>query len=139
MSLDQLAILVSKGESETLEFKKSTGLLRNIFATVCVFLNGDSGTVLIGVTSNGKVVGQGVSDQTRREIANEVTKLEPSARLLIDIAIIKKQGTINIQQIMSELENPLAKRTVQQDLNRLKTLNIVDRKGRGKATIWLLV
>jgi predicted HTH transcriptional regulator len=44
------------GESATLEFKKSTAELRRTGETLCGFLNGDGGRVLIGVTPAGKAV-----------------------------------------------------------------------------------
>jgi ATP-dependent DNA helicase RecG len=94
MNLKQLTALINKGESSSLEFKKSTGLLRDIFETICAFLNGNGGTVLIGVTDAGKIIGQDVSDHTKREIAHEISKLEPSAQLSIKISYVsvdKKQ------------------------------------------------
>ena len=36
MKLERIQKLAKQGESETLEFKKSTALMRSIFATVCV-------------------------------------------------------------------------------------------------------
>ena len=55
------------------------------------------------------------------------------------LAIIKRSEAVNIQQIMSELENPPTKRTVQKELSKLRALNIVDHRGRGKATVWFVV
>ncbi len=40
--------LIQKGESATLEFKKSTALLPKIGETLCGFLNGSGGKVLKG-------------------------------------------------------------------------------------------
>ena len=60
---------ISSGESATLEFKKSTGQFNRAGETLCAFLNADGSTVIVGVTAEGKVVGQEVSDKTRREIA----------------------------------------------------------------------
>lgn len=80
MKLSQLKSLIKQGESEVLEFKKSTGLLTTAMQTVCAFLNSDlGGTVLIGVTDDKKVVGQEVSDDTKKAIAQELSKIEPSA------------------------------------------------------------
>lgn len=84
MNLKQLKSVVAKGESEIVEFKKSTAQLRGAFETVCAFLNGGGGLVLIGVDDKGKIVGQDVTDNTRQEIAREVSKLEPSARIDIN-------------------------------------------------------
>ncbi|MBK6688832.1 MAG: putative DNA binding domain-containing protein [Deltaproteobacteria bacterium] len=36
---------------------------------MCAFLNGDGGKVLVGVTPDGKLVGQEVADMTLRDIA----------------------------------------------------------------------
>ncbi|MBS0352157.1 MAG: putative DNA binding domain-containing protein [Proteobacteria bacterium] len=77
MNLAQLRKLVKQGESETVEFKKSTGLLRAAFETLCAFLNGKGGLVLIGVNDKGDLVGQEVTNNTRQEIANELHKIEP--------------------------------------------------------------
>jgi len=68
---------ISGGESATLEFKKSTGQLNRAGETLCAFLNGDGGTVVVGVTTEGKIVGQEVSDTTRREIAAMLDRFEP--------------------------------------------------------------
>jgi ATP-dependent DNA helicase RecG len=58
MNVDELKLLVAKGESERLEFKKSTGELKAALGTFCGFLNGNGGRVLFGVTPGGKIVGQ---------------------------------------------------------------------------------
>lgn len=79
MNVAQIKLLVEKKELKTVEFKKSTALLRQAFTTICAFLNGQGGTVLIGVTDNYQIIGQHVSDGTRLEIANEIKKIEPAA------------------------------------------------------------
>lgn len=76
--------LVVNGESETLEFKRSTAELRRAGETLCAFLNGEGGQVLIGVASGGEVVGQQVADSTLRDIATMVGRFEPSARIEMD-------------------------------------------------------
>ena len=50
MDIDQLRRLIAKGESESLEFKKSVGLLKAISQTLVAFLNNKGGAVLIGVS-----------------------------------------------------------------------------------------
>lgn len=80
MKLSQLKSLVKHGESEVLEFKKSTGLLVGTMQTVCAFLNSEvGGTVLIGVTDNKTILGQDVSDDTKKSIAQELSKIEPNS------------------------------------------------------------
>ena len=55
MNTLQLQKLAKQGESETVEFKKSTALMRSIFETICAFLNGKGGTILIGVNDKGEL------------------------------------------------------------------------------------
>jgi ATP-dependent DNA helicase RecG len=71
MNLEQLKHLIGKGESGNIEFKKSTGQLRAAFETICAFLNGQGGTVLLGVDDTGKIIGQEITDNTRQEIARK--------------------------------------------------------------------
>ncbi|MHB1423322.1 MAG: ATP-binding protein [Gemmataceae bacterium] len=81
MNLVQLKRLVSGGESERLEFKKSTGELKEGMQTLCGFLNGQGGKVLFGVTKSGKIQGQDISDNTLQEVAREIVRLEPAATI----------------------------------------------------------
>ena len=50
MTLQQLTALATSGESETLEFKATTGGRREATKTVCAFLNQGGGQGLFGVT-----------------------------------------------------------------------------------------
>jgi ATP-dependent DNA helicase RecG len=79
MDTKELKALVSGGESEILEFKNSTGQLRRAAETLCGMLNGAGGRVLIGVTPEGRILGQTISDKTLREVAEVLQKFEPPA------------------------------------------------------------
>jgi ATP-dependent DNA helicase RecG len=81
MDLKALKLLVFGGESETVEFKKTTGQLRRAAETICGMLNGTGGRVLIGVTPEGRILGQTVSDKTIREVAEVLQKFEPPASI----------------------------------------------------------
>ncbi len=83
MNIDNIKKIISSGESLTVEFKKSTGLLKSVCETICAFLNCDGGTLLIGVTDDGKIVGQEVTDKTKREIGIELSKISPVVKLEI--------------------------------------------------------
>lgn len=89
MDLRDLKKIVQKGESETVEFKKSTAQLRRAGETLCAMLNGRGGRVLIGITPEGKMIGQQVSDKTQRDIAEELAKFEPSSRIEIERIEVK--------------------------------------------------
>lgn len=49
-TLTVLQSLISRSESETLELKRSTAELRRAGETLCAFLNGEGGQVVIGVS-----------------------------------------------------------------------------------------
>jgi hypothetical protein len=57
-TLAALQSLIAQGESETLEVKRSTAELKRAGETLCAFLNGEGGKVLIGVAPDGKEPGQ---------------------------------------------------------------------------------
>lgn len=82
MNIKELREFVSGGESETLEFKKSTAQLRRAAETLCGLLNGTGGRVLIGVTPEGRILGQTISDKTVREVAEIFPKFEPPASII---------------------------------------------------------
>ena len=78
MEFEELVQLAGSGEAETLEFKKSTGQLQRAGETLCAFLNGQGGRVLIGVTDEGKIAGQAVTDTTLQGVAEILRRLEPA-------------------------------------------------------------
>ena len=79
----QLAALVKEGEGPALEFKRSTGELKEGMRTLCAFLNGSGGMVLFGVRPEGAIEGQTVSDQTLRDVAQTADRFEPPADVSI--------------------------------------------------------
>lgn len=86
MNERQLAALVAQGESERMEFKASTGSLRNAMQTVCALGNGSGGHVLFGVKDGGQIVGQNATTGTLEAIANELRRIEPP--LMVDVACV---------------------------------------------------
>ena len=70
MTFDEIKQLVETDESRHLEFKKTTGELKDGMHSACAFLNSDGGCLIFGVTPQSlKIVGQQVTDATQREIA----------------------------------------------------------------------
>ena len=84
MIIDQIAALAASGESETLEFKETTGTRREAAMTVCAFLNQRGGQMLFGVTEDGGVVGQQVSERTIEELSAELRRIEPPAFPMVE-------------------------------------------------------
>lgn len=58
MLLEELQKLVLSGESENLEFKKTTGQRTEAAKTVCALLNGLGEFLLFGVSDKGEITGQ---------------------------------------------------------------------------------
>lgn len=83
MTIDELRRQIEPGESEVLELKKSTAQLTRTAETLCAFLNGAGGRVMIGVTPEGRIVGQQVTDKTQQDIANVLRGFEPATQILI--------------------------------------------------------
>jgi ATP-dependent DNA helicase RecG len=79
MNVHELTDLVQGGETEGVEFKKSTGQRSEATRTVCAMLNGVGGFLLFGVTAAGKFVGQMVTTQTLEDVHNELRRIEPAA------------------------------------------------------------
>ena len=79
MTHHRITRLASSGESETQEFKATTGTRREAAMTMCAFLNQGGGQVLFGVTSAGVVVGQQVGGRTIEELSAELRQIDPPA------------------------------------------------------------
>lgn len=75
--LDQLRADAHAGESETLEFKRSTGELRAAMHALTGMLNHRGGRVFFGVEPDRRIAGQHVSDRTLEDLAQEITQIEP--------------------------------------------------------------
>ena len=83
MNYQDIERIAELEEGSNLEFKESTGQLDRSMETLCAFLNGDGGNILYGVKDNGKIIGQEVSDSTKRSIAEAVNRIEPFVELEI--------------------------------------------------------
>ena len=79
MTLAQIKALVASGESETLEFKATTGTRREATATICAMLNQRGGHVLFGVTPQGAIFGQSIGDRTIEDLSAEIQRIDPPA------------------------------------------------------------
>lgn len=94
MNTRELQELVSDGESERLEFKRSTGQRTEAAKAVCAMLNGLGGFVLFGITDKGELVGQGVVAKTIEDITMELRKIEPPAFPDIETMALKKGSSV---------------------------------------------
>jgi ATP-dependent DNA helicase RecG len=81
---EQITAWAAAGESETTEFKRTTGERREAARTVCAMLNNRGGRVLFGVEPDGRVKGQQVSDHTIEEVSQALQDIDPPAFPSID-------------------------------------------------------
>lgn len=78
MNIEDIQSLISGDETRTLELKKTTGELKDGIRSICAFLNTAGGWLLFGISPTTlQILGQEVTDNTRKEIAREIAKLEP--------------------------------------------------------------
>ena len=66
--------LIERGETQSLEFKESLRLKDEIGETVSAFSNSDGGTVIVGVSNNGGVLGVDIGANTLEEFANYIKR-----------------------------------------------------------------
>jgi len=79
MTIDDIKTLIASDESRTLELKKTTGELKDGMHAACAFLNTDGGWLIFGVTPKSlKIIGQQVTDDTKREISQALAGIEPA-------------------------------------------------------------
>ena len=87
MNIEELERLIANDENVHLELKKTTGELKDGMHTACAFLNGAGGWLVFGVAPKSlKILGQEVTDNTQREIAQALSGLEPAVS--VDIQYI---------------------------------------------------
>lgn len=106
MDISQIETLTQENESLCLEFKTSTSQLRAAFQTICAYLNGKGGRVLIGIKNNGQAIGQDVSDATRQEIAREIKKLQPAAEIQVSYLKLRNRKKIIVLETSSGQHAP---------------------------------
>ena len=66
-------------ETETLEFKRSTGELKEAVHSICAILNKHQcGELYFGVKTDGTVIGQVVTEESLREVSQKIKNfIEP--------------------------------------------------------------
>jgi len=102
MNTEHLIKIIEKGESINVEFKKSRNKLnKDIFDTVCAFLNRNGGHLFLGVDDNGTILGidEDAIDTIVKNFTtqcNDPLKLEPTFHLYPEIIDIKDKKIIYI-------------------------------------------
>ena len=103
--MNQYHLDIQKGESEQVEFKKSTSTMRELIETLCAFANHRGGAVFIGIDDSGNVINMpAITDDTLKNIANAV-QLNTDPKLYPEIEAIELKGKTCIR--VSIEESPL--------------------------------
>jgi len=89
MNQEELAEVIRRGESRTVEFKGSFD--KETIETVSAFSNTDGGRILIGVSDNGEVKGVQIGKETLKGWANDISQgTEP--RVISEIEMVEHSG-----------------------------------------------
>lgn len=86
-------------ENETIEFKKSTGELKEAMISISAMLNKHGfGVLYFGVKPNGDVIGQEVSDSSLRDVSRAVYEMiNPQIYPVIDEVVIENKHLIKVE------------------------------------------
>ena len=94
--------LIRQGESITLEFKECRhALSKDVYETVCAFLNRHGGVLLLGVDDSGKVTGvdTDASAQIKKDFVtaiNNPQKISPACYLSVDEVQVKGKPVLYV-------------------------------------------
>jgi ATP-dependent DNA helicase RecG len=90
--------IIVKGESETAEFKKSTGESKEIIKTISAFSNTKGGNIIIGISKSGKISGIKVGKDTLERLTNQIFQnTDPKAHPRIIIRKVKDKALVLIE------------------------------------------
>lgn len=90
---------INENEGPSLEFKQSTGELKEALHTLCAFLNGEGGTLIFGVTPKGIIKGQQVSDKTLRDITQALDRFEPAVSVSPHVIKADQEKSVIVLQV----------------------------------------
>lgn len=110
MTPSEIAALAAGGESEIVEFKRTTGERREATRTLCAMLNHRGGRVLFGVEPDGRVVGQDVSDHTLEVLAQELGEIDPPVYPQVDRVALGNGREVLVVTVSSGPNRPYSHR-----------------------------
>ena len=86
-------------ETETLEFKKSTGELKEAMHSICAILNKHQyGELYFGIKNDGTVIGQVVTEESLREVSQKIKNfIEPRIYPEINKVVLDGRDCIHVK------------------------------------------
>ena len=101
MTRQALLDLIAGGESSEIEFQRSPG--RDFSRELCAFANGEGGTVLLGVSKSGEVVGAGDHNRTRAKVLTIARSADPPISVEVESV-----GKVMCVRVPSQKQKPYA-------------------------------
>jgi ATP-dependent DNA helicase RecG len=102
----ELEAIISGGESDQVELKRSTGQRTEAAKTVSAMLNGRGGFVLFGVENDGNIVGQQVSAATLEDLVRELRRIEPQVLLEPEVVGVDEVSSVIVLRVPSGTGGP---------------------------------
>ncbi len=84
MDLNQVQKLISNGETEIVEYKKSIAELEKLGKALCGQLNAKGGYGFTGISDSGKVIGVEVTDSVKMKLTAFKNHFDPWPRMEIE-------------------------------------------------------
>jgi len=105
--MNDLLKLISRGENEGLELKESLRLKEEISQVVSAFSNANGGSILVGISNDGKVIGVDIGRNTIEELANYIKRnTDPAIFPSVKILDVKGKKIIGIE-VKESAEKPV--------------------------------
>ena len=82
MTQDSISEFISSGEGPTVEFKRS--LAKDVGRELCAFANADGGTILVGVSDSGEIVGVANHNRLKSRVQSTARSAEPPIELEVE-------------------------------------------------------
>src|SRR3989344_484300 len=96
----KIRALIKQGEGISIEFKEcKTQITKEVYETVCAFLNRTGGELLLGVTDKGKIIGVENIEQVKKDFVtaiNNPQKITPAVYLSIEPVQIENKQILYI-------------------------------------------
>lgn len=106
MTLRDIELLIADDEGGLVEYKETTGQRVDGCRTLCAFLNGRGGHVIFGVSKRGKITGQIVSDETKKDLARAFYDFEPSVEINVEYVPVDETHKAIVCSVPSGEQKP---------------------------------
>ena len=133
--------MILRGESDTLEFKESTGEWKEIIKTISAFANTKGGVIIAGINDEGKVTGVQIGKRTIENLAIKIKEnTDPKIFPGISVENINRKDVILIK-IKESKSKPMfafdrVYRRVGKSTARVTSEEIRKMALEGKKTYW---